>query len=171
MAGRGHSDYLSHVNTEGCATAVAVYSDNKKRQKRIQIAMWRPPKAGGQTARGRFSTVWVIAGYQPQKTSRNSPFSVVVRVCSSKCAPRFVHRICCFLTIRASNPLAARLAATQESARRTSVASDSARIISRSGIARAAYFSLFAGSVASAVSREESLFISVCCIGISHICP
>jgi len=39
-------------------------------------------------------------GYHLRKTSSQSPLSTRVRICSSKWAPRWLQRICCFFTMR-----------------------------------------------------------------------
>src|SRR4029453_10962642 len=51
-------------------------------------------EAGDHAASASSSTC--ISGYQRLNTSPNSPFRVFTRVCNSRCAPRFVHCICCF---------------------------------------------------------------------------
>ena len=38
--------------------------------------------------------------YQRDSVARQSPFNTWVRICSRRCAPRSVHRICCFFTNR-----------------------------------------------------------------------
>src|SRR5881296_3240950 len=40
------------------------------------------------------------SGYQRLNTAPNSRLRVLTRVCSSRCAPRFDHCICCFLQKR-----------------------------------------------------------------------
>src|ERR1700689_4947314 len=67
------------------------------------------PKTGEQQQPGGQATflfgmlVWGCGrnlGYQRRNTSSSSPLRTFVRVCSSRCAPRSVHCICCFLTER-----------------------------------------------------------------------
>src|SRR6266853_1409579 len=54
--------------------------------------------AGDQAASGNSSTS--ISGYQRLNTVLNSRLSVLTRVCNSRCAPRLLHCICCFLQKR-----------------------------------------------------------------------
>ena len=54
--------------------------------------------AGDYAASGSSSTS--MSGYQRLNTVPNSWFRVLTRVCSSRCAPRFDHCICCFLQNR-----------------------------------------------------------------------
>jgi hypothetical protein len=58
----------------------------------------RPGKIGGYAA--FTSPVSCIARYQCDSIERQSSFKTRVRTCSKRWAPRSVHRICCFLTIR-----------------------------------------------------------------------
>src|SRR5262249_46603172 len=65
----------------------------------------RQPKSGGEHGEAgdhaaSASSSTCISGYQRLNTSPNSPFRVFTRVCNSRCAPRFVHCICCFLQNR-----------------------------------------------------------------------
>jgi hypothetical protein len=39
-------------------------------------------------------------GYQVRNVASHSPFKTRVRICSRRCAPRLVHCICCFFTMR-----------------------------------------------------------------------
>ncbi len=55
---------------------------------------------GSYAATSRSDGPGFMAGYQRPNVACNSPFSTRVRTWSSRCAPRGVHRICCFLTIR-----------------------------------------------------------------------
>src|SRR6267143_701188 len=54
--------------------------------------------AGDQAASGNSSTS--ISGYQRLNTVPSSRLSVLTRVCNSRCAPRLLHCICCFLQKR-----------------------------------------------------------------------
>lgn len=58
----------------------------------------RPGKTGGYAAFA--SHVSCIAGYQCDSVERHSSFKTRVRTCSKRWAPRSVHRICCFFTMR-----------------------------------------------------------------------
>ena len=58
-------------------------------------------KFRGQSGHAAFASVLPRkAGYQRRKVSSRSPLRTLVRVCSKRCAPRGVHRICCFFTNR-----------------------------------------------------------------------
>ena len=58
-------------------------------------------KFRGQSGHAAFASVLLRkAGYQRRKVSSRSPLRTLVRVCSKRCAPRGVHRICCFFTNR-----------------------------------------------------------------------
>src|SRR5271157_5070472 len=59
---------------------------------------WRPGKTGGHAAFA--SHVSCIAGYQCDSVERHSSFKTRIRTCSKRWAPRSVHRICCFFTMR-----------------------------------------------------------------------
>src|SRR6266851_5982414 len=54
--------------------------------------------AGDQAASGNSSTS--ISGYHRLNTVPSSRLSVLTRVCNSRCAPRLLHCICCFLQKR-----------------------------------------------------------------------
>jgi len=58
----------------------------------------RPGKTGGYAAFA--SHVSCIAGYQCDSVERHSSFKTRVRTCSKRWAPRSVHRICYFFTMR-----------------------------------------------------------------------
>src|SRR6266545_2009603 len=58
----------------------------------------RPSQTGGYAAFGSGTSVLVIVGYHRSKVPRKSLLSTWVRTWSSRCAPFFVQRICCFLT-------------------------------------------------------------------------
>src|ERR671935_219218 len=69
--------------------------------------------AGDQAASGNSSTS--ISGYHRLNTVPSSRLSVLTRVCNSKCAPRLLHCIYCFLqkrllttwfTVDSTNPVA-----------------------------------------------------------------
>src|SRR5207244_11509795 len=55
-------------------------------------------EAGDYAASGSSSTS--MSGYQRLNTVPNSWLSVLTRVCNSRCAPRLLHCICCFLQNR-----------------------------------------------------------------------
>src|ERR1700732_3440113 len=58
----------------------------------------RPGKTGGYAAfASQFSC---IPGYQRNSVERHSSFKTRVLTCSKRWAPRSVHRICCFFTMR-----------------------------------------------------------------------
>ena len=58
-------------------------------------------KVRGQAGHAAFASVVPRkAGYQRRKVSSRSPLRTLVRVCSRRCAPRGVHRICGFFTNR-----------------------------------------------------------------------
>jgi hypothetical protein len=59
---------------------------------------WRPGKTRGYAAFA--SHVTCVAGYQCDSVERQFSFKTRVRTCSKRWAPRSVHRICCFFTIR-----------------------------------------------------------------------
>jgi transketolase len=62
---------------------------------------WESVKFRGQSGHAAFASVLPRkAGYQRRKVSSRSPLRTLVRVCSKRCAPRGVHRICCFFTNR-----------------------------------------------------------------------
>jgi hypothetical protein len=66
-----------------------------------ELAQWEKGEClivGGHAAIG-----WGTArnpGYHSRKVASQSPFKTRVRICSSRCAPRGVQAICCFLQKR-----------------------------------------------------------------------
>ena len=67
----------------------------------ITLAYKESVKFRGQSRHAAFASVLLRnAGYQRRKVSSRSPLRTWVRVCSKRCAPRGVHRICCFFTNR-----------------------------------------------------------------------
>src|SRR5579863_2848954 len=66
------------------------------------LLLGRPDKTGGD-AYATFSQVSLsrtAPEYHRSNVPRRSPLSSRVRTCNSRWAPRRLHRICCFLTIR-----------------------------------------------------------------------
>ncbi|MBA3439128.1 MAG: hypothetical protein H0T92_04585 [Pyrinomonadaceae bacterium] len=100
------SDYSATLVVALCVMALAQYFFNSGLVAVLAACKIDRPgersKTGAQAANScepSVPLVILIPGYHPENVSRYSSFSTLVRTCSRRCAPRFVHLICCFFTI------------------------------------------------------------------------